>query len=52
MKKSQDTYGEPIILHFPNVVARVYRPILTPEERERRMKIIHNAAAELLRAKG
>lgn len=50
--KTQDTYGEPIIFNFPNATVRVFRPILTPEERERRMKIIHNAAADLLRAKG
>lgn len=52
MKKTQDTYGEPIIFNFPNATVRVFRPILTPEERERRMKIIHNAAADLLRARG
>lgn len=50
--KEQDTYNEPIILEFPNAVVRVFRPILTPEERERRMKIIHDAAAALLRARG
>lgn len=50
--KVPDTYGEPIIFNFPNATVRVFHPILTPEERERRMKIIHNAAAELLKAKG
>ena len=50
--KVQDTYGEPTILSLPNAVVRVYRPILTPEEQARRMKIIHDAAADLLKAKG
>lgn len=43
-----DVYGEPIIYEFPNMIARVYRPILTEEERKRRMKQIHDAAAMLL----
>lgn len=47
MKKSNDVYGEPQIFEFPGMIARVYRPILTEEERARRMKIIERAAAEL-----
>ncbi len=43
-----DTYGEPKIMKFPGMIARVYRPILPPEERERRMKEIRKAAAALL----
>lgn len=43
-----DVYGEPIIMKFPGLTATVYRPILTEEERNRRMKIIHDAAARLL----
>ena len=43
-----DTYGEPIIIEFPGMVARVFHPILTEEERTRRMKKIHDAAANLL----
>lgn len=50
--QNQDTYNEPIIFEYPNAVVRVFRPILTQEERERRMKIIHDAAADLLKAKG
>ena len=34
---------------FPGMVARVFSPILTDEERERRMKAIHDAAANLLK---
>lgn len=43
-----DTYMEPEIIHRPNAIIRVHRPILTPEEREFRMKMINDAAASLL----
>ena len=46
--KTQDTYGEPTIMHFPNMTVRVCHPILTEEEYQRRMEIIHDAAADLL----
>lgn len=46
--KSQDVYGEPTILKYPGMTVRVYRPILTDEERARRMKRIEQAAAALL----
>lgn len=49
--KSQDVYEEPIILKFDNATVRVFRPILTPEERERRMRKIHDSAANLLKPK-
>lgn len=48
--KVQDTYQEPFILEFPNTIVRVYRPVLTEEERARRMKRIHDAAASLLKS--
>lgn len=47
-KKNDDTY----YLFTPdpsyNFHSKIYRPILTDEERERRMAEIKNAAAELL----
>lgn len=46
--KSQDVYGEPMIFNFPGMTVRVYRPILTDEERARRMKRIEEAAAAVL----
>lgn len=49
--KPKDTYAEPITYTYPNAVVRVFRPILTPEERERRMKQIAKSAAELLKEK-
>lgn len=47
--KVPDTYQEPIILDFPNARVRVFRPVLSEEERERRMKKIHDSAADLLK---
>ena len=50
MKQGQgDQYMEPITITYPNAVVRVYRPILDEEERARRMKRIHDAAAALLK---
>ena len=46
--KQADTYGEPIIHESPGWIIRVYRPILTEEERARRMKEIEKAAAALI----
>lgn len=43
-----DIYNEPQIVKFPNMTVRVFRPILTEEERTKRMKRIHDAAARLL----
>lgn len=44
----RDTYGEPTTIEYPGMIVRVYRPILTEEERKIRMKRIHDAAARLL----
>lgn len=43
-----DKYGEAIIMISPGVTSRVYSPILTDEERARRMKQIKEAAAQLI----
>lgn len=48
--KVTDTYGEPIILKLPNTIVRVYSPVLSDEEQARRMRKIHNAAADLLKS--
>lgn len=48
MKKQQDTYYDPIIIKGEGYIARVYTPILTEEERARRMEEVEKAAAELL----
>ena len=44
-----DTYKETRVITFPGMVARIYIPDLTAEERERRMKSIKRAAAQLLK---
>jgi hypothetical protein len=46
---AQQEYQEAKIITFPGMVARVYSPVLTQEERARRMKAIHKQAAELLK---
>ena len=44
----KDTYGEPEIIRKGNIVAKVYSPILTDEERARRMERIKQAAIRLV----
>ena len=48
-EKCTDIYEEPIITETDRAIVRVYHPILTPEERERRMKLIEKVAADFLR---
>ena len=51
MLNQKDKYNDPTIITFPNLIARVYSPILNPEEREKRMKTIHRATANVLKSK-
>lgn len=46
-----DIYGEPEIIEKNNTIVRVYSPILTDEERNRRMEQIKQAAISLLLSK-
>jgi hypothetical protein len=46
--KHQDTYAEPKVFTYPGIVAKVYSPILTEEERQRRMSQIAKSAERLL----
>ena len=39
-RKCNDVYGEEKVYYYPGAIVRVRRPILTEEERARRMKII------------
>lgn len=48
--KQKDTYGEPKTFTCPGVVAKVYSPILTEEERQRRMAQIAKSAERLLKS--
>jgi hypothetical protein len=45
---NKDIYGEPIIIETGNIVAKVYSPILTDEERERRMEKLKQACVRLV----
>ena len=49
--KQKDQYSEPTIFTYPNIVAKVYSPILTDEERQRRMARIAKSAERLLTSK-
>ncbi len=49
MKREPDKYlPEVQVFEFPGWKITVHRPDITPEERERRMKLLHDAAASLL----
>ena len=43
-----DVYGEPEIIQHKNIVVKVYSPVLTDKERERRTEIIKQAAVRLV----
>lgn len=43
-----DVYGEPEIIKSGNIIAKVYSPILTDEERERRMDAIKKACVRIV----
>lgn len=47
--KSNDTYMEPVIIEDKGWTIRVFRPILTDEERNRRMEELKKATIALLR---
>lgn len=51
MLKKEDVYGEPTIIKKGNFTARVYSPILTEEERNRRYEQIKQAAVRLVLSK-
>lgn len=44
-----DQYYEPVTTVYTNAIVTVRRPILTDEERARRLKIVHDAAVDLLK---
>ena len=48
--RGKDNYSEPKIFTYPGIVAKVYSPILTEEERKRRMARIAKSAERLLRS--
>ena len=46
-----DVYAEPEIIKVGNAVVRVYSPIITDKERERRMTAIKNASVSMVLSK-
>ena len=50
-RKEKDTYSEPKTFYYPGVKVKVYSPILTEEERKRRMEAIAKSAERLLKSK-
>lgn len=50
MQKKEDTYKEVRTFTYPNAVVRVHMPDLTPDERNRRMRKVEKAAADLLKS--
>ena len=44
----KDVYGEPTIIRTGNIIAKVYSPILTDAERERRMEKIKQSCVKLV----
>lgn len=48
MKTCHDVYMEPEVYRHNNCIVRVYRPILTEEERARRMEEIKKATVDLI----
>ena len=46
-----DVYGEPEIIETKNIIAKVYSPIISEEENERRYEAIKRAAVRLVLSK-
>ena len=46
-----DIYGEPEIIKRENIIARVYSPIITEEEKERRMTAMRKASVSMVLSK-
>lgn len=43
-----DIYGEPEVIKRNNITAKVYSPILTEKERDKRMEAIKQASVSLI----
>lgn len=50
MGKNQDIYSEPKVFTYENCIVRVYSPVLTEEERERRMNALKKTTANFMKA--
>lgn len=46
-----DIYGEPEIIEVKNIIARVYSPIITEQEKDRRMAAMRKASVSMVSSK-
>lgn len=46
-----DIYGEPEIIKRENIIARVYSPILTEQEKDRRIAVARKASVSMVLSK-
>ena len=49
--KCTDTYKEERVIELPGMIIRVHIPDITEEERQRRLKFVYEAAANLLKSR-
>lgn len=47
-----DIYGEPEIITGKNIIAKVYSPIITEKEKERRIAAMRKASVDMVLSKG
>lgn len=47
-----DIYGEPEIIKSKNIIARVYSPIITEQEKDRRLTDMKKASVSMVLSKG
>lgn len=47
-----DIYGEPEIIKSGNIIAKVYSPIITEQEKERRLTAMRKASVSMVTSKG
>jgi hypothetical protein len=46
-----DTYKEPVIIKHNNIIGKIYSPVLTEDEYNKRMEAIKKAAIRLVLSK-
>ena len=46
-----DIYGEPEVIKSGNIIAKVYSPIITEQEKERRMAAMRKASVSMVLSK-
>lgn len=47
-----DIYGEPEIIKGENIIAKVYSPIITEQEKDRRLTAMRKASVSMVLSKG